>query len=109
MSAAAAPAGPSSPPPPPPPANASPPAPAALSPDVLDLLRGPTDERRLVGLLLAVKSLPSAGNDGLAAAREAVGAQFLERLLLPVADGVEVKRESGGRGKEDRRARPVDD
>ena len=68
-----------------PPHASPPPAPAGPSmSDCLDLLAGPTDERRLVGLLLATKLLPAAGEEGLASARRAVGPAFLERLLLPL-------------------------
>ena len=97
------------------PANAGagprpPPSPAAQLAEVLDLCRGPTDERRLVGLLLATKLLPGLagggrGSDGAsvaadAAARlrsvcDAVGLEFLQRLLLPLSQpaqgGVEVR------------------
>ena len=77
------------PPPPPPPASPS-------LPDVLALLAGPTDERRLVGLLLMTKLLPGVGDDGLAAARAAVGADFLERLTLPLVQaGGEVEVRGG--------------
>jgi hypothetical protein len=77
-------AGASAPPPPPPPADAAPPRPAPALADCLDLLRGPTDERRLVGLLLAARLLPGEGDAGLRAARGAVGPEFLARLLLPL-------------------------
>lgn len=74
-----------SPPPPPPP---EPPAPSSRSrEDCLDLLRGPTDERRLVGLLLATRVLPRGDAAALSAAREAIGDAFLARLLLPLDDG----------------------
>lgn len=78
-----------------PPADAAPPHAPPAGPslaDCLDLLAGPTDERRLVGLLLATKLLPAAGDDGLAAARRAVGPQFLERLLLPLDGPVDEVR-----------------
>jgi hypothetical protein len=92
-------------------------APPSQLDEVLDLCRGPTDERRLVGLLLATKLLPaltaasgvggggSGDRDGgadapaastapLRAVCDAVGLQFMERLLLPLSqqtgDGVEV-------------------
>ena len=69
--------------PPPPTAPAPRPADKALA-DVLDLLRGPTDERRLVGLLLAAKLLPAGGEATLRAVCDAVGLEFLRRLLLPL-------------------------
>lgn len=73
--------------PPPPPPAATPPDPSSSSrslKDCLDLLRGPTDERRLVGLLLATRVLPKGDDASLSAAREAIGDAFLERLLLPL-------------------------
>lgn len=95
------------------PPAAAPPPPAASSAqlaEVLDLCRGPTDERRLVGLLLATKLLPGlaaagagvGGSDGgadasalpLRAVCDAVGLQFMERLMLPLRQpgvgGIEV-------------------
>jgi len=112
-------AGPAPPPPPPARPHApqqqqpQPPSPAAQLADVLDLCRGPTDERRLVGLLLATKLLPAlaagagggddagtAGTDAAAATAplravcDAVGLEFMERLMLPLSQpdggGVEV-------------------
>ena len=78
-----------SPPPPPPAATSEPPAPFSRSlDDCLDLLRGPTDERRLVGLLLATRVLPRGDATALSAAREAIGDGFLARLLLPLDAGV---------------------
>lgn len=83
----------------PPPPQSPPPQPRAPSQsqlaEVLDLCRGPTDERRLVGLLLATKLLPAlgdaSGGDGdagaspLRAVCDAVGLHFLERLMLPLS------------------------
>lgn len=59
--------------------------------DCLDLLRGPTDERRLVGLLLATRVLPRGDATALRAAKDAIGGSFLERLLLPL-DGAGAHR-----------------
>ena len=106
-----------------------PPAPSSQLAEVLDLCRGPTDERRLVGLLLATKLLPalaaaSGGGGGgsergggadapaaqtppLRAVCDAVGLQFMERLLLPLSQpaGGDVEVGCGGEDRE-ARARP---
>ena len=106
-----------------------PPAPSSQLAEVLDLCRGPTDERRLVGLLLATKLLPalaaaSGGGGGgsergggadapaaqtppLRAVCDAVGLQFMERLLLPLSQpaGGDVEVGCGGEERE-ARARP---
>ena len=60
-------------------------------------MRGPTDERRLVGLLLATRVLPKGDVSSLAAARAAIGDAFLARLLLPLDNGVGsgAQRDSG--------------
>ena len=80
---------PSPSPPPPPAATPEAPTPTSRSlEDCLELLRGPTDERRLVGLLLATRVLPKGDAAALSAAREAIGDAFLARLLLPLDDGV---------------------
>ena len=90
----------STPPPPPPSQPPKTPEPASRSlDDCLDLLRGPTDERRLVGLLLATRVLPKGDAAALSAAKEAIGDAFLARLLLPLGDGSAssgTQRRSGG-------------
>eukprot|EP00803_Ostreobium_quekettii_P001617 evm.model.scf_224.7 EVM.evm.TU.scf_224.7 scf_224:61576-66989(-) len=59
-------------------------APDAGLQDCLALLRGPSDERRFVGLLLATKLLPAGGEDAAVAIWQSIGPRFLRRMLLPV-------------------------
>lgn len=49
----------------------------------MELLRGPSDERRFVGLLLVTKLLPSGDAAAIKQVHDAVGDAFLSRLLLP--------------------------
>ncbi|GIL44562.1 hypothetical protein Vafri_2088, partial [Volvox africanus] len=63
----------------------------------LELLRGPGDERRFVGLLLVTRLLPHGSDDAVRKVLEALGAQFLHRLLLPLrkpAQGPQVSAEA---------------
>ncbi|KAK9821202.1 hypothetical protein WJX74_009822 [Apatococcus lobatus] len=50
----------------------------------LDLLKGPSDERRFVGLLLVSKFVSPGNNEHIQRVQEAVGFTFLQRLLLPL-------------------------
>ncbi|KAG2493275.1 hypothetical protein HYH03_008412 [Edaphochlamys debaryana] len=50
----------------------------------LDLLRGPTDERRFVGLLLVTRLLPNGSDEAIRRVMAALGPTFLRRLLLPL-------------------------
>ncbi|KAK9864704.1 hypothetical protein WJX84_009459 [Apatococcus fuscideae] len=50
----------------------------------LQLLQGPSDERRFVGLLLVSKFVTPGNNHHIAQVQEAVGFTFLQRLLLPL-------------------------
>lgn len=52
--------------------------------ECVQLLRGPTDERRFVGLLLATKLLPAGNEHVMLSIHEAVGSTFLSRLLWPL-------------------------
>ncbi|PNH00298.1 hypothetical protein TSOC_013889, partial [Tetrabaena socialis] len=51
----------------------------------LELLRGPGDERRFVGLLLVTRLLPHGSDEAVRAVMEALGPHFLRRLLLPLS------------------------
>eukprot|EP00798_Chlamydomonas_sp_ICE-L_P007486 gene7486-631_t len=50
----------------------------------LQLLRGPTDEKRFVGLLLVTRLLPDGSEEAIRQVLEALGLEFLDRLLLPI-------------------------
>mmetsp|Transcript_36419 Transcript_36419/g.81053 ORF Transcript_36419/g.81053 Transcript_36419/m.81053 type:complete len:1243 (+) Transcript_36419:134-3862(+) len=50
----------------------------------LELLKGPSDEKRFVGLLLATKLLPQGGDAAIRQVLDALGPKFLSRLLLPI-------------------------
>ncbi|KAG2440952.1 hypothetical protein HXX76_003805 [Chlamydomonas incerta] len=50
----------------------------------LELLKGPGDERRFVGLLLVTRLLPQGSDDAVRRVLEALGWTFLQRLLLPL-------------------------
>lgn len=52
--------------------------------ECLQLLRGPSDERRFVGLLLATKMLPAGDEHVMLSVYEAVGSLFISRLLRPL-------------------------
>ncbi|CAL8468607.1 g8147 [Coccomyxa elongata] len=52
--------------------------------ECIQLLKGPTDERRFVGLLLVTKLLPAGDADTIRAVYDSVGSQFIARLLLPL-------------------------
>lgn len=52
--------------------------------ECLALLKGPTDERRFVGLLLVTKFLSSDSDDTLRAIAGALEPSFLARLVAPV-------------------------
>ena len=56
---------------------------AATLEECCALLRGPTDERRLVGLLLVTRLLPSGDDAALSAVFSTCGPAFLARLLQP--------------------------
>ncbi|PRW45088.1 Neurochondrin family isoform 2 [Chlorella sorokiniana] len=53
--------------------------------ECLELLKGPADERRFVGLLLVTKLLPAGDDATIRAVHAAVGPTFLSRLLLPLS------------------------
>ncbi|KAG2450500.1 hypothetical protein HYH02_005001 [Chlamydomonas schloesseri] len=67
-------------------ANASPAAPDwnRSFQQCLELLKGPGDERRFVGLLLVTRLLPQGSDDAVRRVLEALGWTFLQRLLLPL-------------------------
>ncbi|KAK9830359.1 hypothetical protein WJX72_011255 [[Myrmecia] bisecta] len=50
----------------------------------LQLLKGPSDEKRFVGLLLVTKLLPAGDDNTIRAVYKAIGSRFLQRLLLPL-------------------------
>ncbi|BDA43419.1 probable neurochondrin at N-terminal half [Coccomyxa sp. Obi] len=52
--------------------------------ECIQLLKGPTDERRFVGLLLVTKLLPAGDAGTIRAVYDSVGSQFIARLLLPL-------------------------
>ncbi|KAL0034423.1 hypothetical protein WJX79_001423 [Trebouxia sp. C0005] len=52
--------------------------------ECVQLLRGPSDERRFVGLLLATKLLPAGDEHIMLKIYDAVGSSFITRLLLPL-------------------------
>ncbi|KAL0053068.1 hypothetical protein WJX82_000427 [Trebouxia sp. C0006] len=52
--------------------------------ECVQLLRGPSDERRFVGLLLATKLLPAGDEHIMLKIHDAVGSSFITRLLLPL-------------------------
>lgn len=52
--------------------------------ECLELLRGPGDERKLVGLLMVTRALPAGDLATVKQVYNAVGPSFLARLLLPL-------------------------
>ncbi len=58
----------------------------------LALLKGPGDERRFVGLLLVTRLLPAGSDDAIRSVLDALGFEFLDRLLLPVVRQTQVRR-----------------
>eukprot|EP00898_Chlorokybus_atmophyticus_P009198 jgi/Chlat1/927/Chrsp108S01366 len=68
-------------------AQASPEATQAGLEQCLQLLRGQTDEQRLVGLLLVTKFVSPADTDSLRRVLDAMGWRFLNRLLASRGDG----------------------
>ncbi|KAL4448249.1 hypothetical protein ABPG75_005468 [Micractinium tetrahymenae] len=67
--------------------------------ECLQLLKGPSDERRFVGLLLVTKLLPPGDAEAVRQVHAAVGPTFLTRLLLPLrTSGSAAPQQQGGSG-----------